>query len=67
MSFQNDLAALIDGGLNSRNINIRVARSDDDRLRRCACCQSEGYRWSENQETKRDAHPFHILDLHWQG
>src|SRR3981081_4674952 len=37
MSFQNDLAALINSGLNCFNVSVRVARSDHYGLRGCTC------------------------------
>jgi hypothetical protein len=41
MPFQDDLAALIDGGLNRWHVEIRVDRSHHhDGLRRCGCGHS---------------------------
>jgi hypothetical protein len=37
MPLQDDVTTLIDGGLNRRDVNVGVSRSDDDGLRRCAC------------------------------
>jgi hypothetical protein len=42
MPSQNDLAALIDGGLNRWDVNVWVARSHDHSLRGCACRPCQG-------------------------
>jgi hypothetical protein len=38
MPLQYNVTALIDGGLNRWNVNIRVPRADDDSLGRCCSC-----------------------------
>jgi hypothetical protein len=61
MPFQNDFAALIDGRLNGWNVHFRVARPDHQGPSRWACSHCDGCDCSENQETKRDAYPFHVF------
>ena len=51
LSSQHDWAALIDSGLDRRDIDIRVARSDYDRLRRPGSREAGGGRDSRNQDS----------------
>src|SRR5205807_9426937 len=62
VSFQDDFAALIDGGLNRRHVDVRVARSyNHGGLGRCAGRQwDDGCDCSENHEAS-DRYSFHVL------